>query len=154
MTLFTQFFQFFFCVTSNEKIWDNTLSSEKQGHLSWTEWREKAATLRMIPDDGMLNYRSTHVHAYIGDDGSHAGRPSCRVWLIWRLIWHRKWWVARARTIIITTFKLSYFAKCVQQLCTCSSQWKSIKTVRNVFFSFSLFAAPNEKAQRLFERNP
>ena len=40
---------------------------------------EKAAPLCMTPGDGMLNYRSAHVHAYIVDDGGHMGRPGCRV---------------------------------------------------------------------------
>ena len=43
------------------------------------EWREKAVALWMTSGDGLLNYRSAHVHAYIVDGGSHAGRPGCRV---------------------------------------------------------------------------
>ena len=40
---------------------------------------KKAAPLRMTPGEGMLNYRSPQVYAYVIDDGGRAGRPGSRV---------------------------------------------------------------------------
>ena len=55
-------FQFFFVLRQMRKY--GTMPHRVRNRVICREWREKAALLRMTADDVMLNYRSTHVHAY------------------------------------------------------------------------------------------
>lgn len=97
---------FFLCYVKWENMGQYLIEWETGSPvMNWMKGKSSDA-----PHDSRWRHAELQIHARacIGDDGGHAGRPGCRVWLIWRLIWQRK----------------------------------------------CLFAAPNEKAQRLFERNP